>query len=83
MDTLTGFTIEAITPTKNNVTIMFVWPEVKNPTYASSLNQTLRTLHGIGRDQDIQKRKVAQNILSVDKDFIYIQYDSYGKHIFG
>jgi Cache domain len=44
-------------------------PEVKNPTYASSLNQTLRTLHGICRDQDIQKRKVAQNILSVDKDF--------------
>src|SRR5919199_1058673 len=44
-------------------------PEVKNPTYASSLNQTLRTLHGIGRDLDIQKRKVAQNILSTDKDF--------------
>jgi Cache domain len=43
-------------------------PEVKNPTYASSLNQTLRTLHGIGRDLDIQKRKVAQNILSADKD---------------
>ena len=33
------------------------------------LNQTLRTLHGIGRDLDIQKRKVAQNILSADKDF--------------
>jgi len=44
-------------------------PEVKNLTYASSLNQTLRSLHGIGRDLDIQKRKVAQNILSVDKDF--------------
>ena len=44
-------------------------PEIKNLTYASSLNQTLRTLHGIGRDLDIQKRKVAQNILSVDKDF--------------
>jgi hypothetical protein len=44
-------------------------PEVKNLTYASSLNQTLRTLHGIGIDLDIQKRKVAQNILSVDKDF--------------
>lgn len=43
-------------------------PEVKNPTYASSLNQTLRTLHGIGKDLDIQKRKVAQNILSADKD---------------
>ena len=44
-------------------------PEVKNLSYASSLNQTLRTLHGIGRDLDIQKRKVAQNILSVDTDF--------------
>src|ERR1041385_1256934 len=44
-------------------------PEVKNLSYASSLNQTLRTLHGIGRDLDIQKRKVAQNILSADKDF--------------
>ena len=44
-------------------------PEIKNLTYASSLNQTLRTLHGIGRDLDIPKRKVAQNILSVDKDF--------------
>ena len=43
-------------------------PEVKNHSYASSLNQTLRTLHGIGRDLDIQKRKVAQNILSADKD---------------
>ena len=43
-------------------------PEVKNLSYASSLNQTLRTLHGIGRDIDIQKRKVAQNILSADKD---------------
>jgi hypothetical protein len=44
-------------------------PEVKNLTYASSLNQTLRTLHGIGKDLDIPKRKVAQNILSADKDF--------------
>ena len=44
-------------------------PEVKNLTYASSLNQTLRTLHGIGRDLDIQKRKAAQNILSANKDF--------------
>ena len=32
-------------------------PEVKNPIYASSLNQTLRTLHGIGRDLDIQKER--------------------------
>ena len=41
-------------------------PEVKNHAYASSLNQTL---HGIAADVDIQKRKVARDILSVDKDF--------------
>ena len=41
-------------------------PEVKNHTYASSLNQTL---HGIAADVDIQKRKVAGDILSADKDF--------------
>ncbi len=41
-------------------------PEVKNHAYASSLNQTL---HGIAADVDIQKRKVARDILSADKDF--------------
>jgi hypothetical protein len=34
--------------------------------YASSLNQTL---HGIAADVDIQKRNVARDILSADKDF--------------
>jgi hypothetical protein len=43
-------------------------PEVKNPTYASFLNQTLRTLHGIGRDLDIQKREVG---LSLDRIAVY------------
>ena len=48
-------------------------PEVKNHAYASSLN---RTLHGIAADLDIQKRKVAQDILSADKDFgiIFFSY---------
>ena len=41
-------------------------PEVKNHAYASSLNQTL---HGIAADVDIQRRKVARDILSADKDF--------------
>lgn len=41
-------------------------PEVKNHTDASSLNQTL---HGIAADVDIQKRKIAGDILSADKDF--------------
>ena len=41
-------------------------PEVKNHTYASFLKQSL---HGIAANVDIQKRKVAQAILSADKDF--------------
>ena len=40
--------------------------EVKNHTDASSLNQTL---HGTAADVDIQKRKIAGDILSADKDF--------------
>src|SRR5918912_1405970 len=39
-------------------------PEVKNLTYASSLNQTLRTLHGIGRDLDIKKNESFANLQS-------------------
>lgn len=41
-------------------------PEVKNHTYASFLNQSL---HGIPANVDIQKRNVARDILSADKDF--------------
>lgn len=41
-------------------------PEVKNHAYSSSINQTL---HGIAGDLDIQKRKLAQDILAADKDF--------------
>ncbi|HVI21607.1 MAG TPA: cache domain-containing protein [Bacillus sp. (in: firmicutes)] len=41
-------------------------PEIKNHTYASFLKQSL---HGIAANVDIQKRKVAQAILSADKDF--------------
>ena len=40
--------------------------EVKNHTYASFLNQSL---HGIPANVDIQKRNVARDILSADKDF--------------
>ena len=48
-------------------------PEVKNHTYASFLKQSL---HGIAANVDIQKRKVAQDILSADKDFgiIFFSY---------
>ena len=41
-------------------------PEVKNHTYVSFLNQSL---HGIPANVDIQKRNVARDILSADKDF--------------
>jgi hypothetical protein len=44
-------------------------PQVRNVYYANLLNQTLKTLHGIPKDADIQKRQVAQNILSNYRDF--------------
>lgn len=43
-------------------------PQVRNVSYANFLNQTLDTLHGIPKDADIQKRQVAQSILSNYKD---------------
>jgi hypothetical protein len=44
-------------------------PQVRNVSYAHFLNQTLDTLYGIPKDADIQKRQVAQSILSKYKDF--------------
>jgi cache domain-containing protein len=44
-------------------------PQVRNVSSSHLLNQTLKTLHGIPKDADIQKRQVAQNILSNYKDF--------------
>ena len=43
-------------------------PEVRNVSYAHFLNQTLDMLHGIPKDADMQKRQVAQSILSKYKD---------------
>ena len=43
-------------------------PEVKNIPYADSLNNTIRTVHGIPKDLDPEKRQVARDILSADKD---------------
>jgi hypothetical protein len=40
-------------------------PQVKNTSYASSISFEL---HGIPKDLDIAKRKVAQDILASDKD---------------
>ena len=41
-------------------------PELKNVSYANSIDPTL---HGIPQDLDIEKRKIAQDILSADRDF--------------
>ena len=41
-------------------------PQVKSAPYASSISPEL---HGISRDADIAKRKVAQDILDTNKDF--------------
>jgi cache domain-containing protein len=43
-------------------------PQVREVSYTNLLNQTLKTLHGIPKDADIQKRQVAQNILSNYRD---------------
>ena len=44
-------------------------PQVREVPLMEMLNQTLTTLHGIPQDADIQKRLIAQYILSSYKDF--------------
>lgn len=44
-------------------------PQVREVPLGHILNQTLTTLHGIPQDADIEKRLVAQNILSSYRDF--------------
>jgi hypothetical protein len=46
-------------------------PEVSSAPFASSISPEL---HGIPRDADIPKRKVAQDILDTDKDFEVIYF---------
>ena len=41
-------------------------PELKNVSYANLIDTTL---HGIPQDLDIEKRKIAQDILTADRDF--------------
>ena len=43
-------------------------PQVRNVSYAHLLNQTLNTLHGIPQQADIEKRRVAKNMLSSNSD---------------
>lgn len=49
-------------------------PQVNNTSFAYLLNQTLATLHGIPKDADIQKRHVAQVMLSDYKDLQVIVF---------
>lgn len=49
-------------------------PQVNNTSFAHLLNQTLATLHGIPKDADIQKRHVAQVVLSDYKDLQVIVF---------
>ena len=44
-------------------------PQVRDVPFANTLNQTLNTLHGIPQNADIEKRQVANNIISNYKDF--------------
>lgn len=46
-------------------------PEVKSPPFASSISPEF---HGIPKDADMPKRKVAQDILNADKDFEVIYF---------
>ena len=46
-------------------------PQVKNVSYANSISSEL---HGIAKDLDIAKRKVAQDILASDKDLQLISF---------
>jgi hypothetical protein len=49
-------------------------PQVRDVPYANLLNQTLNTLHGISENSDVDKRKIAQDILSNDKDLTLEPY---------
>jgi hypothetical protein len=46
-------------------------PQVNNTSYASSISSEL---HGIPKDLDMAKRKVAQDILASDKDLQVISF---------
>jgi hypothetical protein len=48
--------------------------QVRNISFAYLLNETLSTLHGIPQNADIEKRAIAQNILSGNKDFQIILF---------
>src|SRR5215216_1500416 len=43
-------------------------PQVRDVPYANLLNQTLNTLHGISENSDVDKRKIAQDIVVSNSD---------------
>lgn len=47
-------------------------PQIMRKPNSSLLNATLETLHGIPYDSDMEKRKVAQDIISNYDDFVGI-----------
>ncbi len=49
-------------------------PQVRNMSYAHLLNQTLNTLHGIPQQADMEKRQVANNMLSSNSDLYEISF---------
>jgi hypothetical protein len=49
-------------------------PQVRNVSFAYLLNETLDTLHGIPQDADIEKRQIAQNILSSYEDLLEVLF---------
>jgi hypothetical protein len=47
-------------------------PQVRQIPFADMLNQTLKTLHGIPQNADIEKRQVANNIISAYDDLFEV-----------
>ena len=47
-------------------------PQIRDVPYTHLLNQTLKTLHGIPQNADIEKRQIVKNILSSNKDLYEI-----------
>jgi len=47
-------------------------PQVRDVSFANTLNQTLNTLHGIPQNTDIEKRQVAGDILSSNSDLFKV-----------
>ena len=47
-------------------------PQVRDVSFANTLNQTLNTLHGIPQNTDLEKRQVARDILSSNSDLFKV-----------